>query len=380
MTSRKHIQLIFLLVKASILKPEASSPDKGKNTYNAIIPHQQGVCGKSDEGLANGGRDGGHEQVESHNKRTHVAGSFGEGVFKRGDGGENLRHRDKDIGAGLSPNIDAGGFTISSMFSASAVFVDVGLDHARPYHGRSASVETTGDLLDGGKVDAGFAEGRIDEKIADRDENDERKWIQVGEDVVGEPVQFHDGCLRSQVVVELVVGNPVKWIPAKDGAGGETPSDFIYPLIIKRHPVRSLSCWDVAGFGSGPKGAIVHVLPRSNRVHRPSALLSEEPDLHGLAENAALGWCENVNFAAKEHDGRTDAKHEGGEEIREPEADIFLRVDHGELTHKSPDVDEQVEPHVDTGGSHGGINNDPLSLLICDDFHVGKWKLFSNEW
>ena len=46
------------------------------------------------------------------------------------------------------------------------------------------------------------------EKIADRDEDDESKRIQVGQDIIGKSMERHRSSLRGQVVVELVVGEP----------------------------------------------------------------------------------------------------------------------------------------------------------------------------
>jgi len=59
-----------------------------------------------------------------------------------------------------------------------------------------------------GEVDSQTAETRVDEEIADRDEDDQSEGIQVGQDIIGKAVGLHGGSLGSQVVVKLVVGEP----------------------------------------------------------------------------------------------------------------------------------------------------------------------------
>ena len=45
-------------------------------------------------------------------------------------------------------------------------------------------------------------------QVADGYEDDERKRIQVRQDVVGQTVRVHSGSLRGQIVVQLVVAEP----------------------------------------------------------------------------------------------------------------------------------------------------------------------------
>jgi len=109
--------------------------------------------------------------------------------------------------------------------------VDVDLDDHGPEHGGCAKEETKGDALDGGEAVASAAEeleGKgmsvgcrsvvmrknatygVQDKVADWDEDDQSEGVEVVEDVVGDAVESHDGCLAGEVVVELVVADPVK--------------------------------------------------------------------------------------------------------------------------------------------------------------------------
>lgn len=110
------------------------------------------------------------------------------------------------------------------------------LDDSGPDHGGAAGEETGGDPLDGGEADSLLAQGGVDEEIADGDEDDQREGIQVGENVVGNAVQRHGGGLRGQVVVDLVVGDPVEWVPEEHAAGVPATADFVNPGVVESHP------------------------------------------------------------------------------------------------------------------------------------------------
>lgn len=55
------------------------------------------------------------------------------------------------------------------------------------------------------EVDSNLPEKGEDEKVENGDENDERNWVEIAEEIVGQSVGVHDTCLRSKVVVDLVV-------------------------------------------------------------------------------------------------------------------------------------------------------------------------------
>lgn len=91
--------------------------------------------------------------------------------------------------------------------------VDVVLDDGGPYHGGAADEEAGGDFADGCEADAGFAEGRVDEEVVEGDEYEEGEGVEVGEDVVGDAVALHDGCLGDEVVVDFWLVGWLVWKP-----------------------------------------------------------------------------------------------------------------------------------------------------------------------
>jgi len=50
----------------------------------------------------------------------------------------------------------------------------------------------------------------VQDQVADWDKDDQSEGVEVVEDIVRNTVQSHDGCLAGEVVVELVVANPVE--------------------------------------------------------------------------------------------------------------------------------------------------------------------------
>lgn len=49
-------------------------------------------------------------------------------------------------------------------------------------------------------------------------------------------MQRHGGGLRGQVVVDLVVGDPVEWVPEEHTAGMPATADFVNPGVVEGHP------------------------------------------------------------------------------------------------------------------------------------------------
>lgn len=215
---------------------------------------------------------------------------------------------------------------------SSGVSLHVGLDDGGPDHGRRAGVEAPGDLLDRGEADAALAEEGVDEAIADGDEDDEGEGVQVGEDVVGEAVEFHDGGLGGQVVVELVVRDPVEGVPQEDAAGVEAPPHLVDPGIVEGHPGRPALGREVARLDVLPEGAVVESLVRRDRVDVPAAFHGGEEQLESLAQDASLRGSPLVLVLARVDDGRAQAQQDGRQEKGEPEPYIFLAVHHSHLS------------------------------------------------
>jgi len=208
----------------------------------------------------------------------------------------------------------------------------VGLDDGGPDHSRRAGVEAPRDFLDRGEVDAASAEEGVDDAIADGDKDDEGEGIQVGEDVVGDAVELHDGGLGGQVVVELVVGDPVEGVPQKDAAGVEAPSDLVDPGIVKGHPGRSGLGREVARLDILPEGTVVESLVSRHGVDVQAAFHGGEEKLERLAQDASLRRSPLVLIPARVDDSRAKTQQDRGQEKGQPEPYIFFRVHHPDLS------------------------------------------------
>lgn len=121
--------------------------------------------------------------------------------------------------------------------------------------------------------------------------------------------------MGGQVVVELVVGDPVQRIPAKDGACSKSTANFINPLVVEGHPGRTARRFNCRRLDSFPESAIIQMLVRSNGVQMPAALLSVEEDSYCLSENGSLWRPDSIFVAAVPHDERADAEESCWEEV-----------------------------------------------------------------
>ena len=82
------LERVHLLLLVVVVAEDEVEDDAGKSRTDAdagVHPHDGGVAGGGDEGLADGGSDGRGEEVEGLHERLHVWGGFGVGVFETGD-------------------------------------------------------------------------------------------------------------------------------------------------------------------------------------------------------------------------------------------------------------------------------------------------------
>lgn len=130
--------------------------------------------------------------------------------------------------------------------------------------------------------------------------------------------------------------------PAEHSTGFQTPADFIHPLVIKVHP-RRLGASDLARLRVLPEVKSVKVLPQPHGVDAPSSLRSIPEQAESGEQHGAGRWGARVAVASGDQDEGTEEEDDGRQGVGEPEADVFFRVGHADLTNQSPDVDEKVE-------------------------------------
>lgn len=86
-----------------------------------------------------------------------------------------------------------------------------------------------------------------------------------------------------------------------------------------------------------------------------------------------------VILLAEEQDCRAHAKDNRWQEVRQPEADVMLSVDHCQRTSQRADVNQQVKVDVDPSSGDSRINNLLLSMFVCSDIWPFILVLFSDE-
>ena len=148
-------------------------------------------------------------------------------------------------------------------------------------------------------MDLHLSEPGPEEEVANRDQDDEREGVEVREDVVGEPIELHDGGLRDQVVVQLVVGEPVEGEPKEDRTSVEAAANFVDPGIVEGHPLWASCRIEFGGLNVLPECAVVQVLVGRDGVEVPAAFIAKKEEVACFAENGSGGWCTDVPVATQ---------------------------------------------------------------------------------
>lgn len=262
----QHVKRILVPVRWSLMDPEQDATDERQHGNDTVVPYKQRVLGQGHEGLANRVGEGRHEVPVRRDERTHVLRSLRESELKTSNGGENLRETNKDVGHGLSPDIDRCGVVARvHLVTAGTSLVDVVLDYCGGDHGKRGKQETERNALDWCEANASLAQRGVQELVDDGDEDDERDGVEVGDNVVGHTITGHGRSLGGQVVVHLVVGQPVQRNPGEARASTETTSDLIDPGVVKLHPLRLVGA-EVARLDIFPETLAFEVLTSGDRV------------------------------------------------------------------------------------------------------------------
>lgn len=172
---------------------------------------------------------------------------------------------------------------------------------------------------------------------------------------------MHGGAHVGQVGIHLAVCKPENGDPEKDGASSESTADLVYPGVVEIVPLGGRGT-EGGGLDCVPHLTIVPAAISLDGVDAESATKSLEEELKGRSHDISARRSKNVKFLAVKEDRESDDEHYSGDEIREPEADIALSVDHANLTNKGTNVDEEVKVIVDAGHGDGRVDNDALSL------------------
>jgi len=245
-------------------------------------------------------------------ERPHVLGCLCERKLESSNRCEDFGETDKHVGHGLGPDVDRGWVVAAvHVFAARALGVDVMLDDGSGNHRERCKDETEGDALNGSEADVCLAESGVEEVVNDGNEDDQGDGVEVSDDIVGNTVTGHCSGLRREVVVHLVVAQPVKRNPGEARARAQATSNLVNPSVVKLHPGRLVRT-EVARLDVLPETLALKVLAGSRRVERPLALSSELQDLKGADEDGTSGGSADVLVSADPKDDRAEAEHDGG--------------------------------------------------------------------
>lgn len=174
--------------------------------------------------------------------------------------------------------------------------------------------------------------------------------------------------LRGEVVGHLVVGEEEDWQEEEDLASLQATSDLVNPLVIVGHPGRSALDWNIRRAHGIPGEASLE----TGRVEDlgPISLHSQAEHLEELAQNGTRGRAQGVLLLHEEQNDGADGEDDGGKQERQPEADVQLDVDHGNLPRQGTEVDGHVVVQEDTGVCDGGIDDNFLAFLGGLDIHA----------
>jgi hypothetical protein len=247
-------------------EPESNTADKRDDGDDGVVPDKVRVDGQRDKGLAEGSRDGAHEQVDRQDERLHVLGSLGVGVLVRGDVGEDLGETNQNVGQALGPDVDLGrragsrlavlvNDLLAGVVAAGAHLVDVVLHDGGGNHGEGGKEVTDCKTLDGGEANLELAEKRVQDVVNNGDKDDNGDGVEVLDNVVGDTVTLKGTSLVGQVTRHLVVGQEEDGHEEEDLASHETTANLVDPGVVVGEPGGALGNGNVGGLGSLPVGA-----------------------------------------------------------------------------------------------------------------------------
>lgn len=214
-TLREGVEGVFFLVQLPEGEPEGHHAHKADARDRRVQPGEQWVLRQRHKGLGDGARERVREPVQASHKGTHVLGRLGEGILETGDVGKDLGQRDDDVRWCLDPHRQVrwapfcNAVAVGGVVSAGGFDIDVMLDDRRDNHAERSKAKTSRYPLDRCEAPASPCHCRVDDLVADGNEDQQGKGVQVVDDIIWHSIQFHGTCLGRQIVGHLVVHKPV---------------------------------------------------------------------------------------------------------------------------------------------------------------------------
>lgn len=230
------IESVHLVLGAVVMpkhEPEDASAGEGDAGKASVECNHVWVAGLARHADADGAAESDLQQKDGRYQRLHGRRRLGVCVFQAGDGCEDLGQADEDVCWRLKGHVGAVGDAAAVRgracqrpVEARALVVDVVLDAGGVGHRRRHEEEAGENAGDGAEWNAQLAQERVDALLYDWDEDDDGDWVQVEEQVVGQPVRLHRPGHRYERGVHLAIEQPEGWVEEEDAAGHQRPLEF----------------------------------------------------------------------------------------------------------------------------------------------------------
>ena len=374
--SLHSIHLIFLLVVLPKQEPEDPPGNKRRNTDASVHPDQLGIDADTGESSSEGRSKRRGEQEHGHDEGFHGGRGFGVCVFETGDGGEDFREGDEDVGGDLSADIDgAVGIACSEIVTWRRRIDQVlkrsvndrqrvkYLNASSISHCSSSKHESKKDTRDRTEMNANLAESGVYEQIHNGDKDDESNRIDVLQEIVWNAMSFHLSGLRDQIVEHLIVTNPIDREKHENATCDQRTTNFVHKQIV---PMRLVFMSDIS------------LERRFRRIEIALVAQSNPKDLERVQHNRSTRRSSNVLFATRDKNKDGEEEHAKGKEVSGPKVDACFKLS-GCQAGQTANVDGPVEPGVHALDSDGGVDDDAFARFEDFDVSAGVCVLFDDE-
>ena len=363
------VECVLLLVDVTEEEVEDNSNDTTSNGWSTKVPSQvrigdNGCAGKTDSVCETS-----VEEVDSRDQTSHVDWSTRVGDTVGWNVDEDLRDTTETVWDSHPPDSDwsntsSNGTVAGAEVAARRLLVSVVVQDRVTSTSNSRHEQTSRDTCDWTVVDTQFAEKWVESVVKDRDGDNDRKRVEVLDNVVWHTVGGQHGRQVASGSTETVVVDVLDWEEAEHSSGLESALDILDELIV---PV-GLD----AQSGGGDVGRLSEVPETvASNLEESSATQADTKNLHGAAKITASRWVENETRLQEPKEEWQRKVEQKWKQERQPPADVLLSVSCSN-THESTNVDEEVEPEHDTLSGRLRILDNSFSLFVGnDDWHTG---------
>lgn len=362
--------------------PEGDVEDDGEDTAsNGGATEDPGEIGIGNNRRAGKTDDIGHsrgEQVDGRDETSHVDRSarVSNTVSRHVD--EQLGNTTNGEGDGQEPNADVSdtGADIAvtgTVVAARRQLVGVVVEHGISYTADGGHGQTGGDASDGTVVDVEPSKRGVQAVVKEGSSGNDTERVEVGNDVVGDTIRPQHGRQEISGGTETVVVEVLDREEAEDTSTLECTADILNELVAPLNLVGTLKAGssNVGRLGQFPETVTTDLL-------ETTAAEADTENPENVGEIGATGRVEDEALAEEPQEkGKRKIEDERDDE-GEPPANVLFGVGSGN-THKTTNVDDEVEPQHDTLSGGLGVLDNALAGLEHLDHGLGVGNLIEEK-